>query len=160
MTSYFPQNAPQAGNRWLLSLLQSILAAESPIVIVDSVNLAPVAECQVTEDGEAIRGMRTWKNTTSSALLRTVTVERVIYGGLVPPPVVEIALGPLPHLDPSTLICYPRLIDPIKLRGVANGREMNVCSCLLGSSFFRKERKPCEVMPKQIGRSPTLTDTE
>ena len=160
MTSYFTQKAPQAENRWVLPLRPSILADESLIATVDSASLTAAAECQVTEDGGTIRGMTTWKNITSSTPPRTITVARDIYGGLVPSPVLEIALAPLPHLDPSTLICYPRLIDPIKLRRVANGQGMNVCSCLLGSSFFRKERKPCEVMPEQIGRSPTLTDTE
>ena len=149
MTSYFTQKAPQAENRWLLPLLPSILADESLIATVDSASLTAAAECQVTEDGGTIRGMTTWKNITSSTPPRTITVARDIYGGLVPSPVLEIALAPLPHLDPSTLICYPRLIDPIKLRRVANGQGMNVCSCLLGSSFFRKERKPCEVMPER-----------
>ena len=139
MTSYFTQKAPQAENRWLLPLLPSILADESLIATVDSASLTAAAECHVTEDGGTIRGMTTWKNITSSTLPRTITVERDLYGGLVPSPVLEIALAPLPHLNPSALIFYPRRIDPIKSRRVVNSQGMNVRSCPLASNFFSKE---------------------
>ena len=69
--------------------------------------------------------MTTWKDITSSTLPRTITVERDLYGGLVPSPVLEIALAPLPHLNPSVLIFYPRRIDPIKSRRVVNSQGMN-----------------------------------
>ena len=91
MTPYFTQKALQAENRWLSPLLPSILAAVSLIATLDSASLAAGAECQVTEDGGTIQGMPTWKVTTSSILPLTITVERDIYGGLVPSPVLEVA---------------------------------------------------------------------
>jgi hypothetical protein len=91
MTSYFAQKAQQAESRWLSPLLPSILATVSLIAPVDPVSLATAAECQVTEDGGTIQGMPTWKGTTSNILPLTITVERDIYGGLIPSPVPEVA---------------------------------------------------------------------
>lgn len=91
MTSHFAQKAHQAKNRWLLSSLPFILAAESLIATVDPTSLASAAECHVNEDGGTIQGMTTWKGTAASPLPRMITVERDTYGGLVPSPVLEIA---------------------------------------------------------------------
>jgi hypothetical protein len=87
MTPHFAQKAQQAENRRLSPPLSSILAAVS----LDLVSLATAAECQVTEDGGTIQGMPTWKGTTSNILSLTITVERDIYGGLIPSPVLEVA---------------------------------------------------------------------
>ena len=91
MTPYFTQKAQQADNRWLSFLLPSILAAVSLIATVIPASLAEAAECQVTEDDGTIQGMPTWKGATSSTLPLTITVERDIYGRLVPSPVLEVA---------------------------------------------------------------------
>lgn len=91
MTPHFTQKAQQAEHRWLSPLLPSILAAVSLIATLDSASLAAAAECQVTEDGNTIQGMPTWKGTFSSILPLTITVERDIYGGLVSTPVREVA---------------------------------------------------------------------
>ena len=65
-------------------------------LIADALNLAGVstvaaAECPATDlrDGGTIQGMPTWKATTLSILPLTLTVERDIYGELVPSPVLE-----------------------------------------------------------------------
>jgi hypothetical protein len=91
MTSHFVQKAQQTENRWLLLLLPSILGAESLIATVDPASLAAATECQVDEGGGTIQAMTTWKGATSRALPLTITVNRDIYGGLIPPPVLEIA---------------------------------------------------------------------
>jgi hypothetical protein len=99
MTSHFAQKAQQAENRWLLSLLPIILAAESLIATVDPASLASAAECQVNEDGGTIQGMTTWKSTASSPLTLMITVEQDTYGGVIPSPVLKIAQ----YMDPSRI---------------------------------------------------------
>jgi hypothetical protein len=91
MTPQFPQKAQQAEYRWLSPILPSFLTAMSLIATVDPVSLAAAAECQVTDliDGGTIQGMTTWKGTTLSIVPLTITVERDIYGGLVPSPMPE-----------------------------------------------------------------------
>jgi hypothetical protein len=91
MTSYFAQKAQQSENRRLFTLLPSSLAAVSLIATIDPTSLATAGECQVTEDVGTIPGMPTWKGTTSHILPLTITVERDIYGGLIPSPVLEVA---------------------------------------------------------------------
>ena len=91
MTLQFPHKAQQAENRRLSLLLMSILATVSLVVTVASVSLAVAAECQVVEEGGMIQGMPAWKRTTSNILPLSITMERDIYGGLVPPPVLEVA---------------------------------------------------------------------
>jgi len=91
MTSYFAQKAQQSENRRLFTLLPSSLAAVSLIATIDPASLATAGECQVTEDVGTIPGMPTWKGTTSHILPLTITVERDIYGGLIPSPVLEVA---------------------------------------------------------------------
>jgi hypothetical protein len=100
MTLHFTQKAQQAKNRWLSPLLPSILTAVSLIATLDPASLAAAAECQVTEDGGTIQGMPTWKGTTLSILPLTITVERDIYGGLVPSPVLEVA----PYMESSRIV--------------------------------------------------------
>jgi hypothetical protein len=90
MTLQFPHKAQQE-DRWLAPLLTSILAAVSLVVTVASVSLAVAAECQVIEEGGMIQEMPAWKGTTSNTLPLTITMARDIYGGLVPPPVLEVA---------------------------------------------------------------------
>ena len=90
MTPQFPYKAQRA-DRWLAPLFTSILAAVSLVVTVASVSLAVAAECQAIEEGGMIQGMPAWKRTTSNILPLSITMERDIYGGLVPPPVLEVA---------------------------------------------------------------------
>jgi hypothetical protein len=90
MTSHFAQKSHQAENRWLLSFLPFILAAESLIATVDPASLASAAECHVNVDGGTIQGMPTWKGSASSPLPLMITIERDTYGGLIPSPVLEI----------------------------------------------------------------------
>jgi len=73
----------------------------------NALNLAGVptvaaAECRVTDllDGGTIQGMPTWKGTTLSILPPTITVERDVYGGLVPSPVLEVA----PDMESSRIV--------------------------------------------------------
>lgn len=99
MTPRCTQKAQQAEHRWLSPLLPSIVAAVSLIAIVHPASLAAAAECQVTKDGGTIHGMPTWKGTTLSILPLTLTVERDIYGGLVPSPVLEVA----PYMNSSRI---------------------------------------------------------
>jgi hypothetical protein len=81
-------------------MLPSILAAVSLIATVASASLVAAAECQFTKEGGTIQGMTAWKGTTSSALPRTITEERDIYGGLVPSPVLEIA----PYMNSNRIV--------------------------------------------------------
>ena len=90
MTLQSPHKAQQA-DRWLAPLLTSILAAVGLVVTVPSMSLAVAAECQVIEEGGMIQDMPAWKRTTSNVLPLTITMKRDIYGGLVPPPVLEVA---------------------------------------------------------------------
>jgi hypothetical protein len=63
------------------------------IATVAPANLAAASECQGTEliDAGTIQGMTTWKGTTFSTVPLTITVEREIYGQLVPSPALEVA---------------------------------------------------------------------
>ena len=76
-------------------------------LIADALNLAGVstvaaAECPATDlrDGGTIQGMPTWKATTLSILPLTLTVERDIYGELVPSPVLGVA----PYMKSSRIV--------------------------------------------------------
>ena len=91
MTCYLTHKAPFVGHRWLSPLLLSIFAAGSLIANIDSASLAAAAECPVTEESGTVRDMPTGKETTSNILPLTFIMERDIYGGLVPPPVLEVA---------------------------------------------------------------------
>lgn len=99
MTPHFTQKIQQAETRWLSHLLPSILAAVSLVATVAPANLAAAAECQGTDliDAGTIQGMTTWKGTTFSTVPLTITVERDIYGRLVPSPVQEVA----PYMNSS-----------------------------------------------------------
>src|SRR5512141_1648118 len=91
MSPHFTQTAQQVENRWLLSLVPSLLAAVGFIATFAPASLAVAAECQVAEDGGMIQGMPTWKGATSDILPLTIIVEWDIYGRLVPSPVREAA---------------------------------------------------------------------
>jgi hypothetical protein len=91
MTRYLTHKAPFVGHRWLSPLRLSILVAVGLITIIASASLAAAAECPVTEESGTVRDMPTWKETTSNILPLTFIMERDIYGGLVPPPVLEVA---------------------------------------------------------------------
>ncbi len=101
MTPHFTQKAQHAGNRWLLPLLPSILAAVSPIATLDPIRLAAATDSPITEDGCTIQSMATWKGTTSSILPLTITPERNIYGELAPSSVLEI----VPHKTSGRMAC-------------------------------------------------------
>jgi hypothetical protein len=92
MAPQFPHKAQQEKNRWLSSLLPSILAAMSFIVTVDLASLAVAAECRLTEEkGELAQGITAWKGITSRTLPLTNTIARDIYGGIAPSPLQESA---------------------------------------------------------------------
>jgi hypothetical protein len=91
MTPQFPRKAQQKKKEWLSPLVLSILAAVSLIQIGGAASLAEAAECQFTEDSGAIQGMPIWMGTTSRILPPPITVERDIYGGLLPSSVLEVA---------------------------------------------------------------------
>lgn len=76
-------------------------------LIADALNLAGVstvaaAECPATDlrDGGTIQGMPRWKATTLSILPLTLTVERDIYGELLPSPVLGVA----PYMKSSRIV--------------------------------------------------------
>lgn len=91
MTPQLPHKAQQDENRWLAPLLPSILAAVSLIATIDSASLAAAAERQVIEEGSMVQDMSAWNGATSNILPFTITVERDIFGGLVPSLVLEVS---------------------------------------------------------------------
>ena len=101
MTLHFTQKAQHAGNRWLLPLLPSILAAVSPIATVDPPRLAEATDSPITEHGCTIQSMATWKGATSSILPLTSNLERNIYGELAPSSVLEST----PHMTSGRIAC-------------------------------------------------------
>jgi hypothetical protein len=144
MTSYFAQKAQQAENRRLSSLLPSILAAVSLIATIDPASLATAVECQVTEDGGTIQGMPTWKGTTSHILPLTITVERDIYGGLIPSPVLEVA----PYLESSRIAR-----GNTEIQGIAT-----IDTCL--SQDIRKGALFNQAMIRSIGKTKARAHTQ
>lgn len=102
MTPHFTQKAPHAGNRWLLPLLPSILAAVSPIGTSDPTSLTSATEYPVREESGTIQDMTTWKGTPLCIFpLGTTTVEPNIHGTLVPSPVLDLA----PHMTSNRIAC-------------------------------------------------------
>jgi hypothetical protein len=91
MTPHCTRKAPHAGNRWLLPLLPSILAAVSPIATVDPIRLAAATDSPITEDGCTIQRMVTGTGTTSSVLPLTSTPDQNTHEGFAPSSVLEIA---------------------------------------------------------------------
>ena len=144
MMPHFAQKAQQAENRWLSPLLLSILAAVSFIATVDPASLAAAAECQVTEDGGTIQGMPPWKDTTSSILPLTITVERDIYGGLVPSPVLEVA----PFMNSSRIV----------LGNTENQGIVTIGACL--SQDVRKSALFNQALIKSIGKTQAKAHTQ
>ena len=91
MTPQFFQKAWKAEHRWQWSPLQFILASLMLIATVACANLAAAAKCQVSEADGMSQGLTTSEGTTSWALPLTITVDRDLYGVLVPFPVRESA---------------------------------------------------------------------
>lgn len=141
MTPHFTQKGQQSGNRWLLPLLPSILAAVNPIATVDPISLAAATEYPITEDGGTIQGLTTWKGGTSSILPLTITMERNIYVGLVPSPVLEIA----PHTTSSRIACAIG-----KTQAKAHRRSMNVSALPYNG---KRQVLPIRTTPPEIGIS-------
>lgn len=91
MTPQFSQKPWKAEHRWQGLLLPFFLAAVTLIATVASAPLASAAECQVTEVGATSQGLTDWEDTTLRGLQLTLTVDRDLYRGLIPSPVLEIA---------------------------------------------------------------------
>lgn len=91
MTLYFTLKSQQAINRRLSPMFPSFLAAISLVAAMAPASLATGAECRVTAAGGTIQGMPTWKSTASRMVPLTITVERDLYGRLVPSPVLAVS---------------------------------------------------------------------
>lgn len=146
MTPQFTQKAQQVEHRWLPPMLPSILASVSLIATVDPSSLAAAAECPVTDllDGGTIQGMPTWKGTTLSILPLTITVERDIYGGLVPSPVLEVA----PYMKSSRIV-----LGKTDNQGIAT-----IDACLIQD--IRKSALFTQAMIRSIVKSPAKAHTQ
>ena len=120
-------------------------------LIADALNLAGVstvasAECPATDlrDGSTIQGMPTWKATTLSILPLTLTVERDIYGELVPSPVLDVS----PYMKSSRLV-----LGKSENRGMAT---IGVCS----SRYIRKSAPFNHAMFRSIVKNPAKAHTQ
>ena len=91
MTPQFSQKAWKAGHRWHWPPLPFLVAAVMLIATVASAHRAAAATCPVTEADGMSQGLSTSDGTASWALPLTLTVDRDLYGGLVPFPVRERA---------------------------------------------------------------------
>src|SRR5215831_16925685 len=91
MTPQFSQKAGKAEHRWQWPPLPFILAGVILIATVASANLAAGANCQVTEADDTSQGLATSEGTTAWTLPLTITVDRDLYGGVVPFSVRESA---------------------------------------------------------------------
>jgi len=141
MTPHFTPKAQHAGNRWLLPLLPSILAAVSPIATVDPIRLAAATDSPITEDGCTIQSMATWKDTTSSILPLTITPERNMYEGLAPSSVLEIA----PNMTSGRMACVIG-----KTQGKARRQSMHVSTLPYNG---KKQVRSIRTTPTEIGVS-------
>jgi hypothetical protein len=144
MTPQFPQKVRQAEHRWLSPLFPSILAAVNFILPVASASLAAATECQVTEDGGKLQGMTAWKSTTLNTLLLTLTVERDIYGGLVPSPVLEVA----PYMKSNRMVWGNTVNQEIAAIGVCVSQDI------------RKNARFTQAMITSIGRTQAKAHTK
>ena len=91
MTPHLTHKPQHAGNRWLLPLLPSILAAVSPIATIDPIRLAAATDSPITEDSCTTLSMATGKGTMSRILPLTIIPERNIEGEIAPSSMLEIA---------------------------------------------------------------------
>jgi hypothetical protein len=84
------------------------------------VSTVAAAECPATDlkDGGSIQGMPTWKRTTLSLLPLTLTVERDIYGELVPSSVRDVA----PYMKSSRLVLGKSENRKMATIGACSGR--------------------------------------
>src|SRR4029077_16690667 len=162
MTPHFTQKAHHAGNRWLLPLLPSILAAVSPIATVDPLRLAAATDSPITEDGCPIQSMATWKGVTSSILPLTITPERNMYEGLVPSSVLEIA----PHKTSGRMACaigktqgkarrQSMHVSALPYNGKKHVRSIRTTPTEIGVSL--REKSTAIIGPVQEIRKPTLS---
>ena len=165
MTPHFTQKAPHTGNRWLLPLLPSILAAVSPIATVDPLRLAAATDSPITEDGCTIQSMATWKATTSNILPLTITPERNIYGGLAPSSMLESA----PNRTRGRMACaigktqgnarrQSTHVPAFPYNGkkhVLSIRSIRTTPTEIGVSL--REKSPTAIGPVQEIRKPTLS---
>jgi hypothetical protein len=108
------------------------------------VSTVAAAECQVTEDGGTIQGLPTWKGTTLSILPLTITVERDIYGELVPSPVLEVT----PYMKSNRIV-----LGKTEHQGMAT-----IGACL--SQDLRKSALFNHAMFRSIVKSPAKGHTQ
>ena len=91
MTLHMTRYAQQKNVRWPSPLLLSILAVASLVATVGPASLAVAAECQIAQENGTTQDMTTWKVIPSTIFPLTITVERDIYGRVIPSPLREIA---------------------------------------------------------------------
>ena len=91
MTLHMTQYAQQKNIRRPSPLLLSILAVASLVATVGPASLAVAAECQIAQESGTTQDMTTWKVIPSTIFPLTITVERDIYGRVIPSPLREIA---------------------------------------------------------------------
>jgi hypothetical protein len=143
MTPHFTQKAPHAGNRWLLPLLPSLLAAVSPIATVDPIRLAAATDSPITEDGCAMQ-------------------ERNILGSLVPSSVRESA----PNMTSGRMACaisktqgkahrQSMQVSALPYNGKKQVRSIRTAPTEIGISL--REKNAAIIGPVQEIRKPTLS---
>lgn len=119
----------------LLFLVVSLIAGAHNLAGVSTV---AAAECQVTDlkDGGTIQGMPTWKGTTLSIRPLTITVERDIYGGLVPSPALEVA----PYMKSSRILLGRTENQGMATIGACLNQDIRK-SALFNHAMFRSTAK-------------------
>jgi hypothetical protein len=115
-------------------------------LIADALNLSGMstvaaAECPVTDlrEGGTIQSMPRWKATTLSILPLTITVERDIYGELIPSPVLDVA----PYMKSSRIV-------------VGKTEKIGACS----SRYIRKSAPFNHAMFRSIVKNPAKAQTQ
>jgi hypothetical protein len=125
----------------LMFLVASLIAGALNLA---GVSMVAAAECQVTEDGGTIQGLPTWKGATLSILPLTITVEREIYGGLIPSPVLEVA----PYMKSNRIV-----LGKTENQGMAT-----IGACL--SQDLRKSALFNHAMVRSLVKSPAKAHTQ
>lgn len=145
MTPQFHEHVPQPEPECFSRIIPTVLATAILIILIAT--FAPVAqaspaECQganLSRDNNAIESITSWRETSLRILPLTLTVQRDLYGGLIPAPILEAAA-------------------PIRSarfgRGNMNYHVMdNVDTCW--SQSLRKNTAVNQAVIKSIGKSPS-----
>ena len=146
MTPQFQQHAQHTEPGCLSRMFPAVLAAAILIATFAPVALASAAECQGADlsRGSAIEGITSWKDTSLGIRPLTLTVQRDLYGELVPSPILEAA-------PPVRSIRFSR--------GNMENRGMDTLN-LCWSQSLRKNAVVNQAMIKSIGKSPAKAFTQ